>query len=77
MSAFSCRPHSEFAALARRFCSECRAGDLRWSSARDLAWSVEPGDRLRVFELVDFCGPDSDAWFCPACGAWGIFGERE
>ncbi len=41
--------------------------------ARDLVWLIPPGERLRAFELIDFAGVRSDAWFCSACPSWGIF----
>jgi hypothetical protein len=77
VSAFGRRPLSAFAEFSRRVCSECGSRDIRWSSARDLVWEVDFGDRLRVFHFVGLYGGDADAWFCPVCTAWGVFGPME
>lgn len=63
---------SRWALMTRGSCSECRAS-IFWMSVRDLAFEVEPGDRLRVFGLVDLLGGDATAWLCPLCRAWGVF----
>ncbi len=69
-------PRSPYAGLARSSCSECRGTNLLWMQARDLAFEVPPGERMRVFELIDFVGQRADAWICPDCGNWGMF-DRE
>lgn len=66
-------PRSPWASLSRTSCDECGGTKLRWMEARDLAFEVAPGDRLRVFEVIDFTGQRADAWMCPDCGNWGIF----
>ena len=68
-------PAFSWAALVRSKCSECQCPHLEWHVLRDLAWEVEPAERLRVFELIDFLGAGARAWYCPACGAWGAFEE--
>jgi hypothetical protein len=73
VSAFSRRPLSPFAAYSRSRCTECRSPRIAWSSALDLAWSIAPAERLRLFELIAWCGEDADAWRCEECGAWGVF----
>lgn len=69
-------PVSGWAAMARQTCSECASGVI-WGTARDLVWHVGPGERLNVFRLIDFCGPDADAWRCMACGNWGVFDSSQ
>lgn len=73
MSAFTCRPHSPFAALSRTRCPDCDGQSLAWTSALDLAWGIEPAERRRLFDLIDFVGPGADAWRCIDCGDWGVF----
>lgn len=63
---------SQWALMSRGACSECH-GSIVWMPARDLAFEVAPGDRLRVFELIDFVGSDAAAWYCDGCRAWGVF----
>ena len=67
------RPRSAYAGLARSACSDCGSRSLAWYTSRDLAFEVDPGERLRVFEVIDFVGPYADAWLCHDCGNWGIF----
>ena len=65
------RPTSLWAAMARPSC-EC-GGLVQWHAAHDLPWHVAPGDRVRAFQLVTWCGHDADAWTCSRCGNWGVF----
>lgn len=66
------RPRSAFAEMARTGCSEC-GYPVEWMQAQDLPWEVPAAERLRVFELVGFCGRYADAWHCTQCGNWGVF----
>lgn len=66
-----------FAKMARRTCSDCGSGLIVWSTALDLALVVDPSMRVRVFELIRWCGADAQAWRCAACANFGVFGAVE
>ena len=58
--------------MSRPSCSECGQGGIEWMRAEDLASRVAPDQRARVNEGLAYVGVDGDAWFCPACGGFGI-----
>lgn len=62
-----------WARMARTRCPECRSTDLEWVMAQDLPWFAPPRDRLRIFQLISWCGQSAEAWGCVSCGCWGIF----
>lgn len=63
-----------FSTMLRPACSECGYAHIRWTQLRDLVDVVPAGKRSRVHELLDWIGPDSDAWSCPLCEGFGAFG---
>ena len=62
-----------WAHLARTHCPECGSTDLEWMPAIDLPWRVQLSDRIRVFRLIEFCGPGAQAWVCNGCNLSGIW----
>lgn len=66
------RPEPDpMARFVRPSCSDC-AGPIRWVRLAELVALVRPDQRPRVAEMLDFFDGDPiDAWWCPACGAWG------
>ena len=75
-SRFRRPPAFSLARLTRSKCSECSAPYLEWGILGDLLDEVEPSERLDVLDLQDQLGRGAQAWYCPACGAWGAFGDE-
>lgn len=76
-------PPKRWARMARTRCSDCRASII-WTTAVDLPWRVPFGkspegqeERRRLWEAINWCGPDAEAWWCDSCAAWGVFSDME
>ena len=68
----SLRPGEPEAAIFRRTCTECGAGDLKWMRTPELLERVGDVQRARVLEGIEMLGQDADAWLCPKCGGFGM-----
>lgn len=66
-----------FGRMARRSCTECGSGLIIWSTALDLALVVDASARIRIFELIRWCGAEAEAWRCASCQNFGVFGPME
>ena len=66
-----------FGKMARRTCNECGSGLIQWTTAFELAYLVAPMLRVRVFDLIRWCGADAEAWHCARCANFGVFGPLE
>lgn len=60
--------------MMRPSCSECGKSGIEWMAPNALLSRVPESKRTRVHEGITFSGPDGDAWRCPACGGFGLFG---
>lgn len=60
------------ATLLRPACSECGAGGLTWVKADDLRRLAGPAARDLDDLVRSFGSTDDPAWFCPACGGFGV-----
>lgn len=66
---------SPFAFLSRSACTECGSRKIEWMPVDQLAFRVDPEDRLRVFDMIGFTGQRADSWFCDRCANWGVFSQ--
>lgn len=63
-----------WARLARPGCSTCPNAALTWGTVASLLWTVpDLHDRKRLTRLGTLFGLGCEAWYCPTCGAWGVF----
>ena len=63
-----------WARLARPGRSACPNAAQTWGTVASLLWTVpDLRERKRLTRLVTFFGLGCEAWYCPACGAWGVF----
>lgn len=65
------RPRDPLAVIARPSCSECRSAVV-WVAAADLRPFCEGADLWYLDQVLGIVHPDSDAWACTACSAWGV-----
>lgn len=63
-----------FSVMARPACSDCGKSGIEWMPPDALLARVPESKRARVRDGIEFAGPGGDAWLCPACGGYGLFG---